>query len=239
MASASRAIFREAAGGHASDAVIAKSPKVRSEIKRFYRITENKISVIPGGYFRDHDQTPKESLRRALSLPESRFLFLFVGRADSVKNFPGPLAAYHSTRSRFPDSCLVLAPKQNLPPTAGGIEVELAPQKMSQLYRSVDALIHPAFYEAYSLAVHEALANGLPVVGRNTGNADYCLPRVNALILPRKHGSELINSLSQMMCSLVESDHMRITLGTEASHMFGMMDWDWVAAETNKVHSSL
>jgi glycosyltransferase involved in cell wall biosynthesis len=235
-----RNIVREAAGGQAADAVIANSPKVRSEIKRFYRISEKKIAVIPGGYFRPQENIPKESLRRALGLPESRFLFLFVGRADPVKNFPSALAAFHSMRSRFPDSCLVLAPKQNLPPTPGVLEIELAPQKMSHLYRSVDALIHPGFYEAYSLAVHEALANGLPVVvGQNTGNADYCLSRVNALILPRKRGSELVNSLSQMMCSLVESDQMRFTLGREASRTFAMMDWDWVAEETNRVYSSL
>jgi glycosyltransferase involved in cell wall biosynthesis len=235
-----RNIVREAAGGQAADAVIANSPKVRSEIKRFYRIGEKKISVIPGGYFRDQDDTPKESLRRALGLPESGFLFLFVGRADPVKNFSGALAAYHLTKSRFPDTYLVLAPKQNLPSTDGVIGVELAPQKMSQLYRSVDALIHPGFYEAYSLAVHEALANGLPVVvGRNTGNADYCLSHVNALVLPRKRGSELVHSLSQMMCSLVESEHLRFTLGREAARIFGAMDWDWVAAETERVYSSL
>ena len=235
-----RNIVREAAGGQAADAVIANSPKVRSEIRRFYRIGEKKIAVIPGGYCRDQDDTPKISLRRALGLPESGFLFLFVGRADPVKNFCGALAAYHSTRSRFPDSYLVLAPKQNLPSTDGVIGVELAPQKMSQLYRSVDALIHPGFYEAYSLAVHEALANGLPVVvGRNTGNADYCLSHVNALVLPPKRGSELVHSLGQMMCSLVESDHLCLTLGREAARTFGAMDWDWVAAETEKVYSSL
>src|SRR5207245_10857335 len=33
-----RNIVREAAGGQAADAVIANSPKVRSEIRRFYRI---------------------------------------------------------------------------------------------------------------------------------------------------------------------------------------------------------
>jgi len=235
-----RNIVREAAGGQAADAVIANSPKVRSEIKRFYRISEKKISVIPGGYFRDQDDTPKEILRRALGLPEIGFLFLFVGRDDPVKNFSGALAAYRSTRSRFPESYLILAPKQNLSPTDGVIGVELAPQKMSQLYRSVDALIHPGFYEAYSLAVHEALANGLPVVvGRNTGNADYCLSDVNALVLPRKRGSELVHSLSQMMCSLIESDHLRLSLGREAARKFGTMDWDWVAAETESVYSSL
>ena len=96
-----RNIVREAAGGRAADAVIGISPKVRSEIKRFYRIGEKKISVIPGGYFRDEDDTPKESLRRAFGLPESGFLFLFVGRADPVKNFSGAFPVISSATSSW------------------------------------------------------------------------------------------------------------------------------------------
>jgi glycosyltransferase involved in cell wall biosynthesis len=104
----------------------------------------------------------------------------------------------------------------------------------------VDALVHPGFYEAYSLAVHEALANGLPViVGRNTGNADYCTHGTDALVLPRKRGSGLVESLAAMMGSLIGSQDLRTTLGAEAARKFAVMDWDWVAAETEKVYSSL
>jgi glycosyltransferase involved in cell wall biosynthesis len=101
-------------------------------------------------------------------------------------------------------------------------------------------MVHPGFYEAYSLAVHEALANGLPViVGRNTGNADYCTHGRDALILPGKRGSALVESLAEMMCSLVGSQDLRTTLGAEAARKFAVMDWDWVAAENEKVYSSL
>ena len=111
---------------------------------------------------------------------------------------------------------------------------------MNALYRCVDALVHPGFYEGYSLAVHEALANGLPViVGRNTGIADYCTHQTDALILPPKRGSGLVESLADMMGSLIESQHLRTTLGAEAARKFAVMDWDWVAAETENVYSSL
>jgi len=235
-----RYIIREALGGLAADAVIANSPKVRSEITRYYQIRKSKIFVIPGGYSRDTDHAPKEFLRRTLDLPESGFLFLFVGRADPVKNLPAALAAFQQTKAHFPDSYLVLAPNQDVNPTEGIIGLELGPQKMNQLYRSVDVLIHPSHYEAYSLAVHEALANGLPVVvGQNTGNANYCTDRVNALILPRRRGTGLVHSMSQMMSFLIESDDLRSALGREAARKFGEMDWDWVAAETEKVYSSV
>jgi len=42
-----------------------------------------------------------------------------------------------------------------------------------------------------------------------------------------------------MMGSLIESQHLRTTLGAEAARKFAVMDWDWVAAETEKAYSSL
>jgi glycosyltransferase involved in cell wall biosynthesis len=235
-----RNIVRDAMCGHAAHAAIANSPKVRSEIRRFYGIRNGKVTMIPGGYSRDRDGASCESLRRALGLPEFGFLFLFVGRADPVKNFPAAIEAFRRVRARFRDAYLVVAPKQDSDMGDGTVGIELPPQRMNALYRCVDALVHPGFYEAYSLAVHEALANGLPViVGRNTGNADYCTHRTNALILPRKRGSGLVESLAEMMCSLIESQDLRTTLGEEAARKFAVMDWDWVAAEIEKVYSSL
>jgi glycosyltransferase involved in cell wall biosynthesis len=237
-----RNILREAIGGRTANAVIANSPKVRSEIIRFYGVLPRKISVIPAGFTRHMqiEDTQKKFLRQKLNLPEGGFMFLFVGRPDPVKNLPTALAAFRLVRSRFQDSFLVLAPNQLSPTGEGTIGVELPPDRMSQLYRAADALIHPGFYEAYSVAIHEALAHGLPsIIGRNTGNADYCTDEVDALILPRKRGALLIDALSRLMCSVIESDDLRSRLSKEAARKFGSMDWDWVAAETEKVYSSV
>jgi hypothetical protein len=54
---------------------------------------------------------------------------------------------------------------------------------------------------------------------------------------PRTRGSAMVDALSQMMWSFIESDHLRSTLSTEAVRAFGTMDW--VAVETERVHSSL
>ena len=235
-----RNIVRDAMCGHAACSVIAISPKVRSEIRRFYGIQNGRVTVIPGGYSRDGDGASRASLRKALGLPEFGFLFLFVGRADPVKNFPAASAAFRRIRARFHDAHLVVAPKQDSYVGDEAVGVELPPQRMNALYRCVDALVHPGFYEGYSLAVHEALANGLPViVGRNTGIADYCTHQTDALILPPKRGSGLVESLAEMMGSLIESQHLRTTLGAEAARKFAVMDWDRVAAETENVYSSL
>ena len=236
-----RNIRWEALGGRHADAVIANSPLVRSEIRKFCGVRSAKITVIPGGYTRDESYPPRESLRWELGLPEKGFLFLFVGRrADPVKNLPAAIEAFRRVRQRYPDVHLVLAPKQDTSIEEGITGVELPPQKMNLLYHCADALVHPGFYEAYSLAVHEALVNGVPViVGRNTGNADYCTDLVDALILPRQRGAALVASVAEMMCSLIESKELRTRLGQEAARKFGPMDWDWVESETAKVYSRL
>jgi len=231
----------EALGGRHAHAVIAISPMVRSEVRKFYGVRSGKMTVIPGGYTRDDSHPPRESLRQELGLPEQGFLFLFVGRpADPVKNLPAAIEAFRRVRLRFPHAHLVLAPKPYTSVGDGITGVELPPQKMNMLYRSADALVHPAFYEAYALAAHEALVNGIPViVGRNAGIADYCTDQVDALILPRKRGAALVASLAERMSSLIESEDLRAKLGQEAARKFGPMDWDWVESETAKVYSRL
>jgi glycosyltransferase involved in cell wall biosynthesis len=234
-------IRREALGGRHAHAVIAVSPMVRSEARKFYGVRSGKITVIPCGYTRDGSCVPRESLRQELGLPEKGFLFLFVGRpADPMKNLAAAIEAFRRVRLRFPDVHLAFAPKQNLSDGEGVTGVELPPQKMNLLYRCADALVHPALYDPYPLAVHEALVNGLPViVGRKTGSADYCTDRVDALILPRKRGAALVASVVERMCSLIESKELRAKLGQEAARKFGPMDWDWVESETAKVYSRL
>jgi len=234
-----RNILWEAASGRYADAVIANSPKVRSEIVKFYRVRPAKISIVPAGFRRmGHvDDNKKKSLRRTLGLPEEGFLFLFVGRADPVKNLPAALAAFRRIRSRFSNVFLVIAPKQETSGEDQVLEVELAPDQMWQLYCAADALIHPGYYEAYSVAIHEALAYGLPaIIGRDTGNADYCTDGLQALVLPRKRGTPLVVALSEKMCSIVESSALRSKLGSEAARKFGPMDWAWVASEIENVY---
>jgi glycosyltransferase involved in cell wall biosynthesis len=235
-----RYIVREIVSGQTAAAVIAVSAKAQAEVRRYYGIRNAKISVIPAGYSPEAESASKEYLRQALGLPEDGFLFLFVGRADPMKNISAALEAFRLIKSRFPNCFLVVAPKQEIDNCERVLGVELAPQKMNMLYRSVDALIHPALSDPYPLAVHEALANGLPaIVSRYAGNADYCRHGVDALVLPRLRGPKLVQRLSQMMASLIESRELRTRLGKEAKRKFGPMDWDWVEAETAKVYARL
>lgn len=128
-----RKIIQEAIGGREADAVIANSPKVRSEIGKFYGIRGPKVAIIPGGYSRAGKSQSPAGLRRELGLPREGFLFLFCGRADPVKNLPAAIEAFRRVRARFPEAHLVLAPGQTEDSAEAIVGVELPPQRMNQL----------------------------------------------------------------------------------------------------------
>jgi glycosyltransferase involved in cell wall biosynthesis len=233
-------IWYEIASGRPADAVIAISPKVESEIRRYYGISGKIVTVIPGGYLRQSGIASRECLRRSMDLPEFKFLFAFVSRQDPLKNPAAAFAALKIVKSRFPQVALVAAPRQEVPAGLDIVTVDVPPQKMNQLYRAANALIHPSVYDAYALSVHEAMANGLPViVSRGTGAAYYCADRTDALLLPDVRGPKLVDAIAKAMFALVESTELCARLGREAERKFAPMDWDWVETETAKVYARL
>jgi glycosyltransferase involved in cell wall biosynthesis len=233
-------IWYEIASGHSADAVIAISPKIDREIRRYYGISRKVITVIPGGYLRQSGIASRESLRQSLDLPDSKFLFAFVARRDPMKNTDAVFAAFRIVQSRFPEAALVVAPKQDVPADLGIRSIELPPQRINEIYRAVDVLIHPSVHDPYALSVHEAMANGLPViVSRGTGASDYCADGRDALVLPSVRGQKFVDALARAMSVLIESKELRERLGREAERKFAPMDWDWVEAETAKVYMRL
>ena len=54
---------------------------------------------------------------------------------------------------------------------------------MERIYRGADILVHPAQYETFSLAVHEAAASGLPVIATRTNGPEDLLEDGQAGIL--------------------------------------------------------
>jgi glycosyltransferase involved in cell wall biosynthesis len=233
-------IWYEISGGRSADAVIAISPKVASEVRKYYGVAGKKITVIPGGYRRQSEIESRDCLRRSLGFPESKFLFAFVSRQDPLKNPAAVFAALRIVQSRFPQAALVAAPKQEVPADLDIVTLDVPPHKMNRLYRAANALIHPSVYDAYALSVHEAMANGLPViVSSGTGAAYYCADRTDALILKEVRGPKLVNAIAEAMFALLESAELCARLGHEAERKFAPMDWEWVEAETAKVYGRI
>ena len=233
-----KGIWMEARSGWGADQVIAVSPKVKREVMRFYRVREAKITIIPGGYTLCAYNTSKQELRRSLGLPEEEFLFLFVGRPDPVKGFEYVMTAFRWVRDKNPSIWLVVAPRdaQSIH-DEGVIGISLPPQRMGQLYHACDAFINASLYDAYSLAVHEALAYGLPtVISTGAGIADYCLHGINSLLIHPRPCRALQKALVEAMMMLVDSAPLREYLSANAKRDFGSRTWDWVAEQTERAY---
>jgi glycosyltransferase involved in cell wall biosynthesis len=69
---------------------------------------------------------------------------------------------------------------------------------IERLYRGADLLVHPATYETFSLAVHEAAACGLPVVATRTNGVEDLLADGSAGILVERDEAEVTSALLRL-----------------------------------------
>jgi glycosyltransferase involved in cell wall biosynthesis len=232
-----KSIWMDARCGWGADHVIAVSWKVGREIKYFYRIIEQRITVIPGGYTPLHYNynLSKQEVRRLLGLPEMDFLWLFVGRPDPVKAFDLVLSAFRKIGSQSQHCRLVVAPREHPFSDDNVLGLLLPPERMPLLYQACDAFINASIYDAYSLAVHEALAYGLPaIISQGAGNAEYCRPGIDAIVTrPSK------KIFVETMTLLMSSPALRSRLSENAKRLFGPRTWDWVAEQVEEVYKKI
>jgi len=231
-------IRREAIGLRWVDRIIASSRRVMKEVYLFYRVPVSKITVIHGGYWKREINATKEELRKRLGLPVIGKLILFVGRPDPVKGFDSVLKCFKKLRSQRKDVFLITAPPQEFDNQEGVIGLRPFWHQMPELYCACDILVSASKYEGYSLAIHEAMAYGLPVIIPDcVGIIDLCVPNENAIVLPRWNNFE--KRLLEALERLLEDEFLRLRLGQNARATMEHRTWDWVAQETEKVYISV
>ena len=138
----------------------------------------------------------RESSRRALGLPSDRPLALFVGAlGDRRKGFDVVFDAWRTLCSRADwDADLVVAGTgAELPAWQARAAEQLRGDRvrflgfrkdMPAIFAACDLLIHPARYEAYGLAVHEALCRERPaIVTASAGVAERYPADLQSLLL--------------------------------------------------------
>jgi glycosyltransferase involved in cell wall biosynthesis len=234
-----KGIWMEIMGGWGADLVIAVSPKVKREVRRFYRIIEQKTTVIPNGYISLRCNLSKRELRQLLGLPETDFLWLFVGRSDPVKAFDMVLSAFRRIRAQNQHCRLIVAPRErSFSNNDQIIGLSLPLEKMPFLYQACDAFVNVSIYEAYSIAVHEALAYGLPaIISKGAGNSDYCTHGVDSLLVCPRPCFSCENALIEFMCWLMKSPEVREHLSLNAKLKFAPRTWDWVAQQVDLIYA--
>ena len=180
--------------------VICNSRRTASDVVERVGISERNVRIVYYGTdparFSRIGAEERASARRALDVPDDRPLALFVGAlGDRRKGFDTLFDAWRSLCATPDwDVDLVVAGTGSELPAWRRRALETMPgdrvrflgfrRDMPALFAACDVLVHPARYEAYGLAVHEAICRGLPaIVTSSAGVAERYPGELGSLLL--------------------------------------------------------
>ena len=164
--------------------VIAISDMVKEDMIRWYRIPEDRISVLYNGVdlarFHPRNRCYREEIRKQYGI-EDELVLLFVSNNFRMKGLAFLIRALAQVKKgdHPPFKVLVLgrgreAPYRRMAKQMGISEEAVFAGSTNQpekYYGTADLLVHPTFYDACSLTVLEALASGLPVITTSCNGA--------------------------------------------------------------------
>jgi glycosyltransferase involved in cell wall biosynthesis len=184
----------------AARVIICNSRRTRDDVVERVGVDASRVRVIyyGGDPVRFSLINPDERLaaRTALSQPADRPLVGFVGAlGDRRKAFDTVFGAWRALCGRrdWDADLIVVGQGAELPVwrrrtrEAGlGDRIRFAGFRtdVPKILASLDALVHPARYEAYGLSVREALSRGVPaIVSASAGVAEHYPPELGDLLI--------------------------------------------------------
>ena len=194
-----RYLREEAQALRRAQVVICNSRRTAGDVVSRLGVARERTRVVYYGAdpvaFSRVDPEQRAEARSALGVPVNRFVALFVGAlGDRRKGFDTLFGAWVEL-CRRPDwdvDLFVAGAGADLPSWSAAAAAQ-APGRirflgfrrdMPALFAAADVLVHPARYEAYGLAVHEALCRGIAaIVSRDAGVAERYPTGLEPLLL--------------------------------------------------------
>jgi glycosyltransferase involved in cell wall biosynthesis len=186
--------------------VICNSKRTADDVVRLADVDPIRTKVVYYGVdaqrFGRVTADERAAARQELGLPLEHRVALFAGAlGDRRKGFDVVLDAWQTLcQSDWDVDLVVVGTGAELPAWRARAARELPRdrirflgfrQDMPQVFAACDLLIHPARYEAYGLAVHEAICRGLPaIVSASAGVAERYPPELQALLLNDPESSD-------------------------------------------------
>lgn len=241
-----------------SDALVAESPASKQHMIREYGVDPASVQIIPCGV----DTTlfhPRDRLqaRRALALPETTPLVLFVGRLQPLKGLDTLLRAVHLVRQQYPTlqtlivgggvdegdpheaeelgRLRVLAAHLGLTPSLTFTRAQ--PQEtLAQYYAAADVFVMPSHYESFGMVVLEAMACGTPVVASRVGGlASTVIHERTGLLAPVGEWQ----SFAQAIMRVLESPTLRDLCRQAGVQRAQMYAWPRVVERNVQLYNRL
>ncbi|NNE11570.1 MAG: glycosyltransferase family 4 protein [Ilumatobacter sp.] len=157
------------------------------------------------------DERRSNALRRELDLPDDAFTFGMVSRIDEGKGHAHAIEAFERIAGDRPEAQLVIVGSGRIDreirrrvdssPASNQIIQMGFRTDVDDLLGVFDALIHPAFQDPCPLAVLEAMAAGLPVVGYDDGGVPELVESGETGILVAAGNTSALGDAMSTICS--------------------------------------
>jgi UDP-glucose:(heptosyl)LPS alpha-1,3-glucosyltransferase len=228
---------RRAYGSPRLKHVIAVSMGTARELREFYGVPPERITVVPNGvdgaqFHPPADAAARHALREKLALPPNEFLALFVGgdwERKGVRDAISAIAGLADTRLVVLGSGDVEAMRAHAARAGAADQVIFpGPSRAPQdWYAACDAFVFPSRYEAFSLVTLEAAASGLPIVAHAiNGTEELVRDGENGWLVP--FGAE---SLRAKVEQLRDDAALRARMAAAAVVSSQRYDWGRIADE--------
>lgn len=231
---------RRAYGASRLRHVIAVSSGVARELREFYRVPEDRITVIPNGVdhtvFHPVDAARRAMLRAELGLPATACVALFVGGDWERKGVRDAISAI----AGLPDVMLAVVGRGDTVAmqthaarvgAAGQVHFAGMSTVPQRWYQAADLLLFPSRYEAFSLVTLEAAAAGLPIIAHAiNGTEDLIDDGVNGFLSP-----EGVEALRERVILLRDDTGRRSAMREAIARTALRYDWDSIAAAHRRV----
>jgi UDP-glucose:(heptosyl)LPS alpha-1,3-glucosyltransferase len=193
--------------------IIATTPEVRQDLHDYYGVPLTDVSIIPNGYAPTEfspevRQQARETQRQKLGLADDQVALLFVANELDRKGYQTILQALKILNR--PELRLLVVGR-----ASAAIAKERASRmgldhavmvcgstaRVADYHAAADLFVLPTQYEAFCLAILEALGSGLPVITSDIpGARNAILPGVNgAIVRDPMDGAELANVLTPFL----------------------------------------
>lgn len=209
--------------------VVGVSAPTSEALHRHERIPRRKLVTIPNGIDRSRYAVAldRAQARRALGIAAEAPVIALAARLTEQKGLAYLLRALPAVIARHPDVVLLVAGDGPLRPAleAQAAELGVAPHvrflgmrdDIAALLRACDVYALPSVWEGLPMAILEAMAAGLPVVGSDVGGVSTAVEHgVTGLLVPERDPARLAEALLAVLGDRV----LRRRLGDEARRVF-------------------
>jgi UDP-glucose:(heptosyl)LPS alpha-1,3-glucosyltransferase len=183
--------------------LIATTPDVRQDLRDFYGVPEEDVVIVPNGFSPDEFSPERrmerrDEMRKQLGLAPDHVAMLFVANELERKGYRTILNALRMLAR--PELRLLVVGRpatqtvMRLAARVGVADQVIAcgsTSDVSRFHAAADLFVLPTQYEAFCLAILEALGSGLPILTTDVpGARDAIISGENGLLINDPDGAE-------------------------------------------------